>query len=163
MRGDDQQQSGMFSYISAEQRVPESHPLRPLRKMVDEALAEMSPRFARLYAKRGRPSIPPEKLLRALLLQVFYTIRSERALMEQLDYNLLYRWFVGLNMDDAVWDPTVFTKNRERLLAGDVAQGFFDQVLAQAYARDLMSLELFSVDGTLLKAWASQKSFQAKA
>jgi transposase len=104
MRGDDQQQNGMFSYISAEQRVPQDHPLRPLRKMVDEALAELSPRFSRLYAKRGRPSIAPEKLLRALLLQVFYTIRSERQLVEQLDYNLLYRWFVGLNMDDPMWD-----------------------------------------------------------
>jgi transposase len=115
MRGDDQQQSGVFSYISAEQRVPQSHPLRPLRKMVDEALKQLSPRFARLYAKRGRRSIAPEKLLRALVLQVLYTIRSERQLMEQLDYNLLYRWFVGLNMDDPMWDVTVFTKNRERL------------------------------------------------
>src|ERR1035437_1170878 len=137
MRGDDQHQSGMFSYISAEQRVPENHPLRPLRKMVDEALAEMSPRFTRLYAKRDRPSIPPEKLLRALLLQVFYTIRSERALMEQLDYNLLYRWFVGLNMDDAMWDVTVFTKNRERLLKGNIARVFFQKVVEQARAKDL--------------------------
>ena len=115
----------MFSYISAEQRVPQNHPLRPLRKMVDEALMELSPRFAKMYAKRGRPSIAPEKLLRALLLQVLYTIRSERQLMEQLDYNLLYRWFVGLNMDDAMWDVTVFTKNRERLLKGNIAQAFF--------------------------------------
>jgi transposase len=152
----------MFSYISAEQRVPENHPLRPLRKMVDEALAEMSPRFTRLYAKRGRPSIPPEKLLRALLLQVFYTIRSERALMEQLDYNLLYRWFVGLNMDDAMWDVTVFTKNRERLLKGNIAQVFFHQVVEQARAQDLLSDEHFTVDGTLIEAWAGQKSFQRK-
>jgi transposase len=152
----------MFSYISAEQRVPENHPLRALRKMVDEALAEMSPRFTRLYAKRGRPSIPPEKLLRALLLQVFYTIRSERALMEQLDYNLLYRWFVGLNMDDAMWDVTVFTKNRERLLKGNIAQVFFQKVVEQARAQDLLSDEHFTVDGTLIEAWAGQKSFQRK-
>lgn len=162
MRGDDQHQSGMFSYISAEQRVPQSHPLRPLRKMVDEALAEMSPRFTRLYAKRGRPSIPPEKLLRALLLQVFYTIRSERALMEQLDYNLLYRWFVGLNMDDPIWNVTVFTKNRERLLKGNIAQVFFHKVVEQARAKDLLSDEHFTVDGTLIEAWAGQKSFQRK-
>jgi transposase len=161
-RGDDQQQSGMFSYVSAEQRVPENHPLRPLRKMVDEALAEMSPRFKRLYAQRGRPSIRPEKLLRALLLQVFYTIRSERQLMEQLDYNLLYRWFVGLNMDDAMWDVTVFTKNRERLLKGNIAQVFFQKVVEQARARDLLSDEHFTVDGTLIEAWAGQKSFQRK-
>ena len=162
MRGDDQQQSGMFSHIPAEQRVPENHPPRPLRKMVDEALAEMSPRFTRLYAKRGRPSIPPEKLLRALLLQVFYTIRSERALMEQLDYNLLYRWFVGLNMDDAMWDVTVFTKNRERLLKGNIARVFFQKVVEQARAKDLLSDEHFTVDGTLIEAWAGQKSFQRK-
>jgi len=152
----------MYSYISAEERVPESHPLRPLRKMVDEALGEMSPRFARLYAKRGRPSIPPEKLLRALLLQVFYTIRSERQLMEQLDYNLLYRWFVGLNMDDRMWDVTVFTKNRERLLKGNIAQVFFQKVVEQARAQDLLSDEHFTVDGTLIEAWAGQKSFQRK-
>jgi transposase len=130
--------------------------------MVDEALAEMSPRFARLYAKRGRPSIPPEKLLRALLLQVFYTIRSERQLMEQLDYNLLYRWFVGLNMDDRMWDVTVFTKNRERLLKGNIAQVFFQKVVEQARAKDLLSDEHFTVDGTLIEAWAGQKSFQRK-
>ncbi|HYL93865.1 MAG TPA: IS5 family transposase [Alphaproteobacteria bacterium] len=162
MRGDDQQQSGMFSYISAEQRVPRNHPLRPVRKMVDEALAEMSPRFARLYAKRGRPSIAPEKLLRALLLQVLYTIRSERQLMEQLDYNLLYRWFVGLNMDDAMWDVTVFTKNRERLLKGDIARVLLQKVVEQARAQDLLSEEHFTVDGTLIEAWAGQKSFQRK-
>src|SRR5215831_9370768 len=163
MRGDDRQQAGMWSYLAPEQRVPADHPLRPIRAMVDTILAELSPAFTTLYSPLGRPSIPPEKLLRALLLQVLYSTRSERLLMEQLDYNLLFRWFVGLNMDDPVWDATVFTKNRERLLAGDVAQGFFDQVLAQAYARDLVSLEHFSVDGTLLKAWASQKSFQPKA
>jgi transposase len=152
----------MFSYISAEQRVPQSHPLRALRKMVDEALAELSPRFTRLYAKRGRPSIAPEKLLRALLLQVLYTIRSERQLMEQLDYNLLYRWFVGLNMDDRMWDVTVFTKNRERLLKGNIAQAFFQKVLEQARAQSLLSEEHFTVDGTLIEAWAGQKSFQRK-
>src|ERR1700680_1221809 len=141
MRGDDQQQSGVFSYISAEQRVPQDHPLRPLRKMVNEVLAELSPRFTKMYAKRGRPSIPPEKLLRALLLQVLYTIRSERLLMEQLDYNLLFRWFVGLNMDDPIWDVTVFTKNRERLLEGDIAEAFFQAVLKQARQRSLLSDE----------------------
>jgi transposase len=126
MRGDDQRQSGMFSYISPEKRVPKGHPLRPIREMVDRALEELSPRFETLYARTGRPSIAPERLLRALLLQVLYTVRSERQLMEQLDYNLLFRWFVGLNADDPVWDPTVFTKNRDRLLAGDVAQAFFE-------------------------------------
>src|SRR5213593_4016952 len=154
MRGDDRRPDTMFSYVAPEQRVPADHPLRTIRTMVDAALRELSPEFSRLYPKTGRPSIPPEKLLRALLLQLLYSVRSERQLMEQLDYNLLFRWFVGLNMDDAVWDATVFTKNRERLLAGDIAQGFFDHVLAQAYARDLMSLEHFSVDGTLLEAWA---------
>src|SRR5438105_15366883 len=162
MRGDDQQQSGVFSYISAEQRVPQNHPLRPLRKMVDEVLVELSPRFTKMYAKRGRPSIAPEKLLRALLLQVLYTIRSERQLMEQLDYNMLYRWFVGLNMDDPIWDVTVFTKNSERLLDGDIAEAFFQAVLRQARERNLLSDEHFTVDGTLLEAWASVKSFQRK-
>ena len=132
MRGTDHEQSGMFSYISAERRVPKDHPLRAIRAMVDAALKELGPRFARLYASSGRPSIAPEKLLRALLLQVLYTVRSERQLMEQLDYNLLFRWFVGLSMDDPVWDVTVFTKNRERLLAGEVAQGFFQRGAGQA-------------------------------
>jgi transposase len=162
MRGDDEQQGAMFSYICPEQRVPADHPLRPIRQMVDDVLRGLSPQFDALYARTGRPSIAPEKLLRALLLQLLYSVRSERQLVEQLDYNLLFRWFVGLNMDDPIWDATVFTKNRDRLLGGDIAQGFFDQVLAQAYARDLVSLEHFSVDGTLLKAWASQKSFQPK-
>ena len=152
----------MFSYLSAEQRVPQDHPLRPLRKMMDEALAELSPRFTRMYAKRGRPSIAPEKLLRALLLQIVYTIRSERQLMEQLDYNLLYRWFVGLNMDDPMWDVTVFTKNRERLLKGNIAQALFEKVLEQARAQSLLSEEHFTVDGTLIEAWAGQKSFQRR-
>lgn len=160
MRGDDQQQGAMYSYISPEARVPQDHPLRAIRAMVDQVLAELSPEFDRLYARTGRPSIAPEKLLRALLLQVLYTVRSERLLMEQLDYNLLFRWFVGLNMDDAVWDATVFTKNRERLLAGDIAQAFFDRVLARARQRQLLSDEHFTVDGTLIEAWAGQKSFK---
>jgi len=162
MRGEDIKQSGIFSYRTAEERVPAEHPLRAMRRMVDEALKGLSPRFARMYAKRGRPSIAPEKLLRALLLQVLYTIRSERQLMEQLDYNILYRWFVGLDMDDAVWDVTVFTKNRERLLKSEVADGFFDQVLQQARGEQLLSNDHFTVDGTLIEAWAGQKSFQRK-
>jgi transposase len=163
MRGDDEQQLSVFSYVSPEQRVPKDHPLRPLRAMADEALCELRPRFNKLYAKTGRPSIAPEKLLRALLLQVLYSVRSERMLMEQLDYNLLFRWFVGLNMDDAIWDATVFTKNRQRLLDGDIADGFFAAVLKQARQRDLLSDEHFTVDGTLLEAWAGQKSFRRVA
>src|SRR5262247_2092977 len=134
--GGGRQPDALFSYIRLEQRVPADHPLRPIREMVDTILRELSPEFARLYAKTGRPSIPPEKLLRALLLQVLYSVRSERQLMEQLDYNLLYRWFVGLSMDDGVWDATVFSKNRERLLKGEVAQAFFDQVLTLARQQD---------------------------
>jgi transposase len=152
----------MFSYISAEKRVPEDHPLRPIREMVDRALVELSPLFEVMYSKTGRPSIAPEKLLRALLLQVLYTVRSERMLMEQLDYNLLFRWFVGLRMDDEVWDATVFSKNRDRLLAGDVASAFFEQVLGQAREKRLLSDEHFTVDGTLIEAWAGQKSFKKK-
>lgn len=162
MRGDDQQQGAMFSYVSLEQRVPEHHPLRPIRAMVDEALVELSSAFEGLYSRVGRPSIPPEKLLRALLLQVLYTIRSERMLMEQLDYNLLFRWFVGLGMDDGVWVPTVFSKNRDRLLEGDIAQKLFRRVLARAKKRHLLSTEHFTVDGTLIEAWAGQKSFRPK-
>jgi transposase len=162
MRGDDQQQAAMFSYISPEARVPDDHPLRALRAMVAVVLKELSPQLDRLYAQIGRPSIAPEKLLRALLLQVLYTVRSERLLREQLEYNLLFRWFVGLNLDDPVWDPTTFTKNRERWLAGDVAQAFFEQVLAQARERQLLSDEHFTVDGTLIEAWAGQKSFKRK-
>src|SRR3984893_13356337 len=139
MRGKDTQQSAMFSYLSPEQRVPENHPLRPIRTMVDAALKGLSRSFGRMYIDWGRPSIAPEKLLRALLLQVLYSIRSERMLMEQLEYNLLFRWFVGLDMDDAIWDATVFTKNRQRLLAGDVADAFFAAVLKQARQRDLLS------------------------
>lgn len=162
MRGDEAGQGGMFSYLTLEQRVPQDHPLRPIRAMVDRALAEMSPEFDRMYSSVGRPSIPPERLLRALLIQVLYTIRSERMLMEQLDYNLLFRWFVGLEMDEAVWVPTVFSKNRDRLLAGDVARSFFEKVLRQAGERHLLSTEHFTVDGTLIEAWASQKSFRPK-
>jgi transposase len=162
MRGGDHQQSGMFSYISAEQRVPKDHPLRAIRAMVDVALRNMGPQFEAMYAKVGRPSIAPEKLLRALLLQVLYTVRSERMLMEQLNYNLLFRWFVGMNIDDAVWDVTVFTKNRERLLGAEVAKTLFAEVLAQARSRDLLSTEHFTVDGTLIEAWASHKSFKRK-
>jgi transposase len=152
----------MFSYVSPERRVPKEHPLRPIREMVDAALRELSPRFEEMYSRTGRPSIPPEKLLRALLLQVFYTIRSERLLMEQLDYNLLFRWFVGLEMDDPVWVPTVFTKNRDRLIDHDIAQAFFEQILGQAKACRLLSDEHFTVDGTLVEAWAGQKSFRRK-
>ena len=152
----------MFSYLSPEQRVPADHPLRPIRIMVDVALKGLSRSFQRMYVDWGRPSIAPEKLLRALVLQVLYSIRSERMLMEQLEYNLLFRWFVGLNMDEAVWVPTVFSKNRDRLLSGEIAEKFFAQVLEQARAGDLLSDEHFSVDGTLIEAWASQKSFQRK-
>lgn len=162
MRGDDPQQAAIFSYISPEERVPPEHPLRVIRAMVDAVLKELSPQFALLYSSTGRPSIAPEKLLRARLLQVLYTVRSERLLMEQLNYNLLFRWFVGLNMDDPIWDPSTFSKNRERLLEGAVAHAFFEQVLAQARERDLLSDEHFTVDGTLLEAWAGQKSFKRK-
>jgi len=162
MRGHDYQQSAMYSYLSPEERVPAGHPLRPIRKMTDEAMKGLSRTFNAMYAATGRPSIAPEKLLRALLLQVLYTVRSERLLMEQLEYNLLFRWFVGLNMDEPVWVPTVFSKNRERLLEGDIAERFFGGVLKQAREADLLSDEHFSVDGTLIEAWASQKSFQRK-
>jgi transposase len=162
MRGTDIVQADIFSYISPEQRVPKDHPLRPIRILVNEALQALSPDFGRMYSDMGRPSIAPEKLLRALLLQMLYTIRSERMLMEQLDYNLLFRWFVGLNMDDAVWDATVFSKNRDRMLESDVARLFFQAVVEQARLMGLMSDEHFSVDGTLIEAWASQKSFQRK-
>src|SRR5512136_221932 len=162
MRGADEQQEWMFSYISADKRVPKDHPLRTIRAMVDVILKDLSPRFEGLYAKVGRPSIAPEKLLRALLLQVLYSVRSERLLMEQLDYNLLFRWFVGLTMDDAVWDASTFSKNRDRLLEGDVARAFFARVLAVAKEHGLLSDEHFTVDGTLIQAWAGQKSFVRK-
>src|SRR6266849_6597682 len=163
MRGDDQQQNHIFSYLSPEARVRKDHPLRAIRAMVDEVLSEMSRQFDAMYARVGRPSIAPEKLLRAQLLQMLYSIRSERLLMEEMDYNLLFRWFVGLNADDAVWDATVFTKNRDRLLEADIAKQFLAQVVAQAGERGLTSDEHFTVDGTLLEAWASVKSFQPKA
>jgi transposase len=162
MRGEDTQQSTMFSYLSPESRVPADHPLRPIRITVDGVLSRLDVRFEKMYSSIGRPSIPPEKLLRALLLQVLYTVRSERMLMEQLAYNLLFRWFVGMDMDEEVWVPTVFSKNRDRLLKGDVAEAFFDEVLAEANARDLLSDEHFTVDGTLIEAWAGQKSFRRK-
>jgi len=160
MRGADEQQEWMFSYISAEKRVPKDHPLRTIRTMVDVVLKDLSPLFESLYAKTGRPSIAPEKLLRTLLLQVLYSVRSERLLMEQLDYNLLYRWFVGLSMDDNIWDATVFSKNRDRLLEGDIASAFFERILCHARAQHLLSDEHFTVDGTLIEAWAGQKSFK---
>lgn len=160
MRGLDHQQSAIFSYLSPEQRVPSDHPLQAVRQITDTVLKQLSQLFSGMYAKVGRRSIPPEKLLRALLLQVLYTVRSERMLMEQLEYNLLFRWFVGLNMDEPVWDVTVFTKNRERLLKADVAKRFFQLVVDQARSLELMSDEHFTVDGTLLEACASLKSFQ---
>jgi len=161
MRGnDDQLQSGMFSYVSLDDRIPATHPLRGVRKLADAVLVEMSKDFDGLYAAVGRPSIPPERLFRALLLQVFYSVRSERMLMEQLDYNLLFRWFVGLEIDEPVWNHAVFSKNRDRLLNQEVAQGFFAKVKAKA--QGLMSDEHFTVDGTLIEAWASHKRFQRK-
>jgi transposase len=162
MRGVDVQQEGLFSYLSPESRIPKKHPLRPVRAMVNKALAELSAQFEAAYADTGRPSIAPEKLLRASLLQIFYSIRSERLLCEQLDYNLLFRWFVGLSMDDAVWDHSTFSKNRDRLLESDIARGFFDAVLAQAEDKGLTSDEHFSVDGTMIEAWASMKSVRPK-
>lgn len=162
MRGIDEQTGHLFSYLSPEDRVPANHPLRAIRTMTDAALAALSERFEQLYARVGRPSVPPEQLLRALVLQILYSVRSERLLMEQLQYNVLFRWFVGLGMDDPVWTPTTFSKNRERLLAGDVAQAFFAAVRAQAEAARLLSDEHFTVDGTLLEAAASLKSFRAK-
>ena len=162
MRGGDVRTDGLFSYVSCEGRVPRDHPLRRILSIVDAALAALSADFAKLYAPIGRPSIAPEKLLRALLLQTFYSVRSERQLMEQLDYNLLFRWFVGLGIDDPVWDVTVFTKNRDRLLDGDIAAKFFQAVLGQPEVQALLSSEHFSVDGTLIEAWASIKSFRPK-
>jgi transposase len=162
MRGEDRRSEGFFSYVRLETRIQADHPLRPVREITDEALRTLSPAFSRLYSREGRPSIPPERLLRALLLQAFYTVRSERQLMEQLDYNLLFRWFVGLSADDPVWDATVFCKNRDRLLDGDIAAKFFASVLNLPQVRELLSSEHFSVDGTLIEAWASMKSFVPK-
>jgi transposase len=162
MRGDDPQQAAIFSYLSPEERIPQDHPLRAIRVLVEAVLKEPSPQFDRLYSHTGRPSIAPEQLLRALLLQVLYTVRSERLLMEQLDYTLLFRWFVGLNMDDPIWDASTFSKNRERLLEGEVAHACFDHVLAQARERDLLSEDHFTGDGTLIEAWAGQQSCKRK-
>jgi transposase len=162
MRGAESHQSPLFSYVSLEDRIPKDHPLRVIKALVDPILRDLSPQFDALYATKGRPSIPPEMLLRALLLQILYSVRSERMLMEQLDYNLLFRWFVGLNLDAEVWVPTTFTKNRDRLLEGEIAHAFFAAVVEQARKRRLLSDEHFTVDGTLLEAWASQKSFRPK-
>jgi transposase len=162
MRGPEPGQVVLFSYVALEDRIPADHPLRPLKALVEPVLAELSPRFGELYAQTGRASIPPEQLLRALLLQVVFTIRSERRLIEELDYNLLYRWFVGLGMDEPVWHATTFTKNRDRLVGGAIAEAFLAGVLRQAEQRGLLSGEHFTVDGTLLEAWASPKSFQPR-
>jgi transposase len=162
MRGWDNRRDGLFSYVRPESRIPNNHPLRLIRGVADEALTALNDQFAALYSENGRPSIPPEQLLRALLLQAFYTIRSERQLMEQLNYNLLFRWFVGLSVDDPVWVPTVFSKNRDRLLEGDIAAAFMNAVLNLPRVKALLSDEHFSVDGTLIQAWASMKSFRRK-
>ena len=162
MRGEDQRSEGFFSYVRLETRIPPDHPLRPIRELVDHALRELSPEFNKLYSHEGRPSIPPERLLRSLSMQAFYSVRSERQLMEQLDYNLLFRWFVGLSADDPVWDATVFCKNRDRLLDGDIARKFMVSVLNLPRVRELLSSDHFSVDGTLIEAWASMKSFVPK-
>src|ERR1700739_4001608 len=162
MRGHDKQQADMFSYLSPEARVRQDHPLRAIRVMADQGLGNMSRRFDAMYARTGRPSIPPEKLLRAQLIQMLYSVRSERLLMEEIDYSVLFRWFVGMNMDKPVWDVTVFTKNRDRLLDGDVAREFLCEVVKQDQEKKLTSDEHFTVDGTLVEAWASLKSFQRK-
>src|SRR5258708_17641446 len=162
MRGNDKQEEEMLSCVSMEKRVPHDHPLRRVGAMTDAALQRMSPEFAALYACLGRPSIPPERLLRALLLQALYSVRSERQLMERLEYDLLFRWFVGLSMDEPVWDVTVFTKNRDRLLDGKIPELFFAQVLAHADEHQLLSDEHFTVDGTMIEAWANRRSFQEK-
>jgi transposase len=162
MRGFDDDGKAAFAYVSCESRVPPDHPLRIIRAIVDEALKVLSPEFDTMYATTGRSSVPPEKLLRALLLQAFYSVRSERQLMEQLNYNLLFRWFVGLAIDAPVWDVTVFTKNRERLLKGDIAVKFMDSVLHLPQVQTLLSQDHFTVDGTMVEAWASMKSFKRK-
>src|SRR5271166_1245589 len=162
MRGADERSRSLFSYVDLEARVPKSHPLRAIREIVNEALSALEDDFAAMYSPMGRPSIPPEKLLRALLLQAFYSIRSERQLMERLEFDLLFRWFVGLGVDDAAWDHSVFSKNRDRLLEGDIAAKFLATVLAQPKVKKLLSSDHFSVDGTLIEAWASIKSFRKK-
>ena len=162
MRGADSKQEAMFSYVSPEARVPAKHPLRPIRAMISEALAQMDGRFEKLYSQTGRPSIAPERLIRALLLQFLYSVRSERLLIEQLEYNLLFRWFVGLSVDEPVWDHSTFSKNRDRLLEADIARELFDAIIEQARMAGLLSDEHFSVDGTMIEAWASHKSFRPK-
>ena len=162
MRGTDDRTSHLFSYLSPEERIAADHPLRTIRRLTDEVLQGLSSRFATMYSDVGRPSIPPEQLLRALLLQALYTVRSERQLIEQIDYNILFRWFIGLNLDDPIWSPTTFSKNRDRLLGSDIAGAFFHGVVAQAARGGLLSTDHFSVDGTLLEAWAGQKSFVRK-
>jgi transposase len=162
MRGDVNPQSSLFSYVDLESRIPSHHPIRKVRQIVDKALDELEPAFEAMYADKGRPSIPPEQLIRGLLLQIMFTIRSERQLMERLDYDLMFRWFVGLGIDDRVWDHSTYSKNRDRLMLNDIDELFFDAVKKQAYAKKLMSREHFSVDGTLLEACASMKSFKPK-
>lgn len=162
MRGDDRVSSSLFSYVSLEDRVPRNHPLRKIKKLVDKALKGLDETFSEIYSEQGRPSIPPEFLVRASLLQVFYSVRSERLLMEQLDYNLLFRWFVGLSADERVWDASTFSKNRDRLVDADVGKQLFDEIVRQARRKKLLSSEHFSVDGTLIAAWASQKSVRRK-
>lgn len=162
MRSTDTKQQVFFSFKSIEDRIPQDHPIRPLKKLVDQALDKLSQDFDRLYSKTGRPSIPPEQLLRALLIQIFFSVRSERQLVEQLEYNMMFRWFVGLNLDDDIWNHSTFTKNRDRLLEGEIAQRFFEEVLAVAKQQGLVSQEHFTVDGTIIEAWASHKSFQRK-
>src|SRR5213082_4186524 len=162
MRGRDHQRGHLGGYVDPEAMVPADHPLRQIRPPVNTALARLSPEFDQLYSLTGRPSIPPEQLLRALLLQAFFTVRSERQLMEQLSYNILFRWFVGLSIEAPVWDVRVFTKNRDRLLEGDIAHGFLRAILADPQVTRLLSNEHFSVDGTLIEAWASMKSFRPK-
>lgn len=162
MRGNETPSGSLFSYVNLESRIPATHPLRPIKVMVDNALKALDPDFDRMYSSEGRPGIPPERLLRALLLQVLYSVRSERQLMEQLDYNLLFRWFVGLGVDDPVWVPETFTQNRDRLRESQIASRFFDEILKQARHAGLISKEHFTVDGTFVEAWASQKSFRTK-
>jgi len=162
MRGDTKNQGQLFSYVSLESRIPSSHPIRKVRKIVDLAIEEIELAFDDMYSSVGRPSIPPEQLIRAMLLQIFFTIRSERQLVERLDYDLMFRWFVGLSMDDRVWNHSVFSKNRDRLMLGNIDELFFDAIKKQAYAKKLMSRDHFSVDGTLLEACASMKSFKPR-
>src|SRR6516162_9573183 len=162
MRGSDKRSGELFSYVDLEERVRPDHPLRAIRSLTDAALAALSADFAALYSGMGRPSVPPEKLLRAMLLQAFYSVRSERQLMERIEFDLLFRWFVGIGIDDPVWDHSSFTKNRDRLLEGEIAAKFLVAVLSQPRVRRLLSSEHFSVDGTLIQAWASMKSFKPK-